>query len=69
MSLADDRWLIPDVAAIKQALKDGVVSELRLVPGDMMLANCLTKSGESGESLLEVLRTGRFKLPGGWKRT
>ena len=54
MSLADDWWLIPDVAAIKQALKDGVVSELRLVPGDMMLANCLTKSGESGESLLEV---------------
>ena len=65
--LVDDPWLIPDVAAIKDAIDEQVVNELRLVPGDEMLANCLTKAGASGDKLLKVLRTGMYAVPGGWK--
>ena len=65
--LVNDPWLIPDVAAVKEALEEKVVTEVRLVPGDQMLANCLTKAGASGDSLLKVLRTGIYRMPGGWR--
>ena len=52
---------------VKDALDEGTVSEVRLVPGNKMIANCLTKAGASGEDLLEVLRTGMYEVPGGWK--
>ena len=65
--LVNDPWLIPDVAAVKEALEEKVVTEVRLVPGDQMLANCLTKAGASGDSLLKVLRTGIYRMSGGWR--
>ena len=64
--LVEDPWLVPDIAVIKQALEDKVISEIRLVPGELMIANCLTKQGASGDSLLEVLRNGSYGMPGGW---
>ena len=66
INLVDDPWLIPDVAVIKEALENGTVTEVRRVSSEEMLANCLTKQGASAEKLMEVLRTGEYKLPGGW---
>ena len=64
--LVDDPWLIPDISSIKEALKDGVIDELRLIPGDAMIANCLTKSGASGSLLLKIIRSGTYEFPGTW---
>ena len=64
-SLTDDSWLIPDIAVIKEALEDGTISEIRRVSGKQMLADCLTKNGASGAELLEVLRSGVFRVPEG----
>ena len=66
ISLVDDPWLIPDIAVIKEAIEQKTISEVRRVRGEDMLADCLTKAGASGAMLLEVLRTGEYKLPGGW---
>ena len=65
-SLVDDMWLITDIAAIKEAVENGEVTEVQRVPSERMLANCLTKSGASGAELMEVLRTGRYSLPTSW---
>ena len=65
-SLVDDPWLIPDKAVIKEAIEQKTISEVRRVPGEEMLADSLTKAGASGAMLLGVLRTGEYKLPGGW---
>ena len=62
----DDPWLIPDISAIKEAIKDGVIDELRLIPGEAMIANCLTKSGASGALLLDIIRSGTYEFPGTW---
>ena len=59
-------WLITDIAAIKEAIETGEVTEIQRVPSERMLANCLTKNGASGEELLKVMRTGRYTVPPGW---
>ena len=66
-SQVDDSWLIADMASLKDALEEGTVSEVRLVPGNLMIANCLTKAGASGDGLLQILRSGMYDVPGGWK--
>ena len=67
-SLVDDAWLRTDIAAIKDALETGVVTIVRKVGKEDMLADCLTKPGASAIGLLEVLRTGHYRLLEGWKR-
>ena len=42
-SLVEDRWLVPDIAAIQEALEQGTVTWIKRVSSDEMLANCLTK--------------------------
>ena len=64
-SMVDDEWLIVDIAMIKDALKDGTVTEIRRVSHADMLADCLTKTGASSDKLLEVLQTGKYELPRG----
>ena len=64
-SLVDDAWLIPDIAVVKEALENKTISEVRRVPGTQMLADCLTKNGASGASLLEVLKSGLYSVPDG----
>jgi hypothetical protein len=66
-SLVDDPWLIPDIAVIKEAMDNGTVTAIRRVASEEMLADCLTKAGASGALLLDVLGSGEYKLPGGWK--
>ena len=65
-SLVEDPWLIPDIAVIKDALEDKTVSEVRWVCSKDMMADCLTKAGASGSSLMHVLESGRYEVPGGW---
>ena len=65
-SLVDDRWLVPDIATIKEALEQGTVTWVKRVASEEMLANCLTKRGAGAAGLLEVLHSGEYSLPGGW---
>ena len=65
-SLVEDRWLITDIAAIKEALERKEITEIQRVPSERMIANCLTKAGASGKELLTILRTGKFHIPEGW---
>ena len=65
-SLVDDAWLRTDIAAIQDALETGVVTLIRKVKGEDMLADCLTKSGASAADLMRVLGTGYYKLQDGW---
>ena len=65
-SLVEDPWLIPDIAVIKDALEDKTVSEVRWVSSKDMMADCLTKAGASGSSLMQVLESGQYEVPGGW---
>ena len=65
-SLVDDKWLVPDIATIKEALEQGTVTCVRRVASEEMLANCLTKRGAGANNLLQVLHSGEYKPPGGW---
>ena len=65
-SLVDDKWLVPDIATIKEALENLTVTWVRRVASGDMLANCLTKQGAGASDLLEVLHSGEYRLPGGW---
>ena len=59
----NDPWLIPDVAIIKEAIKQGTVEAVKRVPSEDMLANCLTKQGASAEGLMSVMMRGEYSLP------
>ena len=58
--LVDDKWLRVDIAAISQSLARDEVSEIKWCPGKAHLADCMTKHGASGYSLLNVLAEGRM---------
>ena len=61
-----DKRLIGDIIQIKQAIAiDNIITELRLISGDDMLANCLTKGRQNGAALIDVLRGGLLHIPGG----
>ena len=66
-SLVEDGRLIPDIAVIKEAVDRGVVTEVRKVKSEEMLANCLTKAGASSQGLARVLQTGSYSIPGGFE--
>ena len=58
----------PEVFQIKQAMVlDGLITELRLVPGELQMADALTKPGRSGQNMMEAIRLGRLDVPGGLK--
>ena len=62
----EDKRLIGDIIQIKQAIAiDDIISELRYVPSQHMLADPLTKAGRSGEDLLSCVRNGTLVVPGG----
>ena len=65
-SLVEDSWLIPDIALIKDALENKTASEVRWVSSKDMMADCLTKAGASGSSLMQVLESGQYEVPGVW---
>ena len=60
-----DKRLLGDILQIKQAIAiDGIITELRLLPGSEMLADPLTKKGVNAEALMEVIRSGQLHIPG-----
>lgn len=67
-SQVEEAWSIVDIAAIKDAIDDEHVDMLLKVTGAQMLANCLTKRGAGAASFMEVLREGRYEIPGGWNQ-
>ena len=61
----EDKRLIGDILQIKQAIAiDDLISELRLIPSENMLADSLTKAGRSGDELLSFVRNGTIYFPG-----
>ena len=60
-----DKRLLGDILQIKQAIAiDNIITELRLLPGSEMLADPLTKGGMNAETLMNILRSGHFQIPG-----
>ena len=63
----DDKILLNTIIEIKEAMcVDDCAQEIRHLPKQFMLADCLTKGGVSGSDLMTVLQHGRFVLEGGW---
>ena len=61
----EDKRLIGDILQIKQAIAvDDIISELRFIPSEYMLADPLTKAGVNGEELLSYVRNGTIFMPG-----
>ena len=62
----EDKRLLADIISIKQAIiDDKTITELRYVPKEEMIADCLTKTGKPGNDLLTIVRTGVYQIPGG----
>ena len=58
--LVDDKRLREDIAAISESLARREVSEIKWCPGNIHLADCMTKRGAAGYNLLNVLKDGRL---------
>ena len=56
--LVDDKITRLYIAQIKQCLESGEITKVLHVPGEQMLADCLTKRGASTKLLLKVLQDG-----------
>ena len=56
-----ERILRGDIAVLKQMIQDGIVTEIKWVTGENMLADLLTKRGVNKLALLDVLESGRLK--------
>ena len=61
-SQADDLKLRREVASIREQLELKEVSEVKWTPTQLQLADSLTKSTSSPESLIHVLTTGDFNI-------
>ena len=49
-----------EIAVIKEMIKSGGVQKIEWVPGQKQLANVLTKKGQNGADLLQVLQEGKL---------
>jgi hypothetical protein len=58
--LVDDKRLRIDIGSLKQLLNRKEVEAIRWCPGNLQIANCLTKRGASNVELLAVLQSGQF---------
>ena len=56
--LVDDKRLRVDIAEISESLTRTEVSEIKWCPGNIHLADCITKRGAAGYNLLHVLKDG-----------
>ena len=62
----EEKRLIGDIFQLKQAIAlDRIITEVRHVPKEDMLADPLTKGGRNAEELLRVIRSGVLNVPGG----
>ena len=66
LKACEDKRLLADIISIKQSIAvDKTITEVRYIPKEQMIADCLTKTGRLGEDLLNVVRTGVYNIPGG----
>ena len=54
-----DRKLRRDVSKIKQLLNEKEISSVQWCPGNMQLADCMTKRTASSYELLKLFQTGK----------
>ena len=59
--MVEDKRLRLDISAIKQTMEESKVSCV-WCPGNLQLANCLTKKGASALQLLSVLQSGKIDI-------
>ena len=57
-ALVDDPRLRIDVVVLKECIEKGELVDIKLVPGNEMIANCLTKKGASARELMRILHKG-----------
>ena len=57
--LVQDRRLRIDIGILKQNLEDDI-RQVKWIPGDQQLANCLTKKGAKGDRLLSIFHSGKM---------
>ncbi|KAK6191184.1 hypothetical protein SNE40_002922 [Patella caerulea] len=61
--LVDDKRLRIDIAAIQESVQKHEVKHIKWIKGDDQLANCMTKRGANGFTLLKVLHQGLIYFP------
>jgi hypothetical protein len=49
-----------EIAGVKESIEEGLIEEVKWVPGASMLADILTKQGVKSESLMSVLQEGKM---------
>ena len=57
-TLAENPRLRTEIAKLQESLEKGEVERIHLVPGQDMIANCLTKKGASSQRLRGLLKEG-----------
>ena len=62
---AESKRLRIDLAEISQMLEEGVLTDLRWIPTNEMIADCLTKTGAKADLLIDVLEQGCLSEPQG----
>ena len=56
LKACENKRLLTDIISIKQAIaEDRTITELRYVSKEIMIADCLTKTGKLGDDLLQVV--------------
>lgn len=58
--LVDDKRLRIDIAAIREFITANDINQIKWCPGDIQLADCMTKQGASGYQLLNILQSGKM---------
>ena len=61
-SQAQDLKLRREVASIREQLEMKEVQEVKWIPTELQLADCLTKGTASPDGLIHVLTTGQFNI-------
>ena len=58
----EDKRLKVDICVVRDYLKNREINEVRWIPTEKQLADCLTKSGVNPAKLLEVLHSAKLQL-------
>ncbi len=58
--MVDDKRLRLDIAAVQQSLQRREVTSIQWCPGELQLANCMTKKGASGRQIMTLVQSGKF---------
>ena len=63
-----DHKLLADIINIRQGVFDTkTVQEVRYCAGSGNISDCLTKTTKNGDMLMDIVRNGRYDVPGGFQ--